>query len=44
LERPDGWQEKTLSKQELQENIEAAESCPVTVIHITSVKDGKKLI
>lgn len=41
--RNDGWEEKNISKQELQENTEAAESCPVTVIHITA-KDGKKLI
>ena len=42
--RQDGWEEKPISKQELQENVEAAESCPVSVIHITSTKDGKKLI
>lgn len=42
--RQDDWEEKIISKQELQENVEAAESCPVSVIHITSTKDGKKLI
>ena len=33
-----------ISKQELQENLEAAESCPMNVIHLTSTKDGKRLI
>jgi ferredoxin len=42
--RPDSWEEKDLSKQEFQENMEAAESCPVNVIHISSKKDGKRLI
>jgi ferredoxin len=42
--RPDNWEEKPISKEEFQENMEAAESCPVSVIHITSTKDGKKLI
>ncbi len=41
--RQDGWEEKDIGKEELTENLEAAESCPVSVIHITSKKDGKKL-
>ena len=42
--RSDSWEEKPISKKYLQENTEAAESCPVNVIHITSNKDGKRLI
>lgn len=42
--RQDAWEEKTISKQDAQENMEAAESCPVNVIHLTSIKDGKRLI
>lgn len=41
--RQDGFEEKTINKQELQENTEAAESCPVNVIHISSMKDGKRV-
>ncbi|MFP4567517.1 MAG: ferredoxin [Candidatus Woesearchaeota archaeon] len=44
VKRVDSWEEKPISKQDLQENTEAAESCPVGVIHITSNKDGKRLI
>ena len=42
--RIDAWEEKELSKQEFQQNLEAAESCPVNVIRITSLKDGKKIV
>lgn len=42
--RQDGFEEKTITKKELQENMEAAESCPVNVIHISSLKDGKRQI
>ncbi len=42
--RQDAWEEKNISKPELQENMDAAESCPVNVIHLTSIKDGKRLI
>ena len=42
--RQDGFEEKTITKKELQENMEAAESCPVNVIHISSQKDGKRQI
>lgn len=41
-ERKDNWQEKDISEKDLKENMEAAESCPVNVIHIT--KNEKKLI
>lgn len=42
--RSDGWEEKVISKEEVDVNMEAAESCPVSVIHLTSRKDNKKLI
>ncbi len=41
--REDKWEEKDIEQKDLQQNKEAAESCPVNVIHITS-DDGKKLI
>ena len=43
-ERPDSWLELPIEKADVQSNVEAAESCPVSVIHVTSIKDGKKLI
>ncbi|MCC7574511.1 ferredoxin [Candidatus Woesearchaeota archaeon] len=43
-ERQDAWYEKKISKQDFKVNVEAAESCPVSVIHIKSLKDDKKII
>lgn len=38
-----GWEEKEVDEKDLQINKDAAESCPVNVIHILD-KDGKKII
>lgn len=43
-ERKDGWQEQDISEKDFKENMEAAESCPVNVIHLKKLKDDKKLI
>ncbi|MCF7871995.1 ferredoxin [Candidatus Woesearchaeota archaeon] len=43
-DREDGWQEKDISEEEFKENMEAAESCPVNVIHLKRLKDEKDLI
>lgn len=42
--REDKWEEKEIEGKDMQQNKEAAESCPVNVIHLTSVEDGKKII
>lgn len=42
--RDDGWEELNISEKEFQENMEAAESCPVNVIHIKKLEDDEKLI
>jgi ferredoxin len=42
--RSDGWEELEISERDLECNKEAAESCPVNVIHITDLEKKKKLI
>lgn len=42
--REDSWQEKEISEEEFKENMEAAESCPVNVIHLKRLEDDKDLI
>ncbi len=42
--RKDEWQEKEISEEEFKVNMEAAESCPVNVIHLKRLKDNEKLI
>ena len=42
--RKDGWEEKDISEEEFAENMEAAESCPVNVIHLKKLDDDEKLI
>lgn len=41
--REDGWEEKQVSGEDEQKHLEAAQSCPVNVIHLTT-NEGKKLI
>ena len=41
--REDGWEELTIEEKDFQDNFDAAEACPVNVIHLTD-KNGKKLI
>ena len=40
--REDGWEELEVDDGHLKTNQEAAEACPVNVIHV--IKDGEKLI
>ena len=42
--REDGWEELEFEEGDKQTNMEAAESCPVNVIHVTNIKENKKLI
>ena len=39
-----GWQELDFEEKEFQENKDAADSCPVNVIHIVKKETGEKLI
>lgn len=43
-EREDSWQERDITDEEFDVNMEAAESCPVNVIHIKKLEDNEKLI
>ncbi|OIO65453.1 ferredoxin [Candidatus Woesearchaeota archaeon CG_4_10_14_0_2_um_filter_57_5] len=40
----DGWELLDISDDEFQEQMDAAESCPVNVIHIKNLADKKELI
>lgn len=42
-ERPDGWQELKIKEEDFQGNKEAADVCPVNVIHLTD-DDGNKIV
>jgi ferredoxin len=42
--RDDGWQEADIGESDFQANKEAADACPVNVIHITDKDSGKRLI
>lgn len=39
-----GWQELDIEEKNFQENKDAAESCPVNVIHLVNKKTGERLI
>lgn len=39
-----GWQELEISEKNFQENKDAADSCPVNVIHLVNKKTGEKII
>ncbi|MBN2368679.1 ferredoxin [Candidatus Woesearchaeota archaeon] len=41
---PNGWQEKIIQEKDFDLNLEAAESCPVEVIHIIDNETNKKII
>lgn len=42
--RKDGWQEREISEKELDANKQAAETCPVNVIHIKDTEKNKRII
>lgn len=39
-----GWEQREIDEDEFEGNKQAAESCPVNVIHLTEKETGKKLI
>ena len=39
-----GWQELLIAEKRFQENKDAADSCPVNVIHIVKKETGKRLV
>jgi ferredoxin len=43
-DRDDKWQEKKITDKDFEINLEAAESCPVEVIHIKDEETGEKVI
>ena len=42
--RDDGWEEKEIEQKDYEINKEAAESCPVNVIHIKNKETGEEII
>ena len=42
--REDGWQELDIEEEDYKANKEAADSCPVNVIHITNKEKNEKII
>ncbi|MBI2143744.1 ferredoxin [Candidatus Woesearchaeota archaeon] len=42
--RKDEWQELEIDEKDFETNREAAESCPVNVIHIKNKETGEKII
>lgn len=42
--KEDGTQELIIDEKDLAKNLEAAENCPVNIIHIYNLDTGKKLI
>ncbi len=43
-DRPDEVTERVIGEADLQPNMDAAQSCPVNVIHITNESNGEKVI
>ena len=43
-DKPNGWQEETIGEKDFEINLEAAESCPVEVIHLTDEDTKEKII
>ena len=43
-DKDNGWQELEFEEKNFQENKDAADSCPVNVIHIVKKENGEKLI
>ena len=42
--RQDGWQELEVEEKDFEKNKQAAESCPVNVIHLKNKETGEKII
>jgi len=41
---PDGWEERDISQEQYDKNKEAADACPVNVIHLVDKKTGQQVI
>ena len=41
---PEGWEELDISEEDFELNMEAAEACPVNVIHLVNIGTGEELI
>lgn len=41
---PEGWEELDISEEDFQKNMDAAEACPVNVIHLIKIGSGEQLI
>jgi ferredoxin len=44
VHKSNGWQEKTIEEKDFEINLEAAESCPVEVIHLIDNETKEKII
>ena len=44
IHRDDGWQELGVEEKDKELNMEAADVCPVNVIHLTNLETKEKLI
>jgi len=42
--RDDGWEELSIEQKDFELNKEAAEACPVNVIHLKDKKTGEKIM
>ena len=42
--KPNGWEEKVIDEKDFEQNMEAAQSCPVEVIHIIDNETNKKVV
>ena len=42
--RPDNWQELEINETDFDENKQAAESCPVNVIHLKNKESKEKIV
>ena len=44
IKRPDGWEEREIEETEFTANKDAADACPVNVIHIRNLQTNEKII
>ena len=40
----DGWEELQIGEADFQHNLDAAEACPVNVIHLIEIGSGKQIL
>ncbi len=44
LKTAEGWEELDIAEENFQPNMDAAEACPVNVIHLVQIGSGKQII